>query len=397
LLDPVPLVGAPIVSLYVVGLNHDPNIVNQTVRKIGVQELNNQIATDLPGLMVQHLVVAFSASGDIGKKPYPGAIGEPCDEGPYASAGPGMRHAGCLANMLEASYGAASGPVGSKFHLVEWEDDPKRGGGPALLTGWFWQPVEVKTIMISKLRGYKCPERDDACCTAALGVRLRSATPPDTPWEIVVYVAHTKGGVYEPPLKEIHADCPAWDPAKVITPYSSVGDIQALRIYAKEHERLGDLPPLLVGDFNWSYADQIVDAARPSFAAVDNNLVCAGSTLSLGLENDVMHAFAGVVKSADAPEGFVSQYLRQQVHYLRPVSARYTHEPLPAFIGVPRQKSGIDLPHILHNVVAVEFEVATVHVPPPRCGCSAGTGTAVATLAVGAWLLVWRRRRRRVS
>ncbi len=384
LLDDKPPPGALSLSLYVVAMNHDVPNLYQFVRKVGVQDLHDRIVSDLRD--PQHLVVAFSESGDIGG---PGAA-EFCDEGPYASAGPSFRHVGCLANMLETTY-TPLGPFGPKFHVVEWERDTVYGTGPALLTGWFWKPVEVNKIMIPKQRGSPCQEGNNGCCATALGVRLRSATPADKPWEVVIYVAHTKVGTEASEASNIKIDCPAWDPAKEITPMSAVGDIEAIRGYAKEHERLGDLPPLFVGDFNWTYADEIVAAAAPSFDAVDNELKCFGAPESLDLEDAVMHVFAGRMKSDKAPDGFVSQHLRQQVHFLRAVSARYTNYTDSTMYPKP----GIDLPHVAHNVVALEFEIATEQRQLPKCGCSAESGGASAAFVAGVLILVGRRRKRR--
>jgi hypothetical protein len=369
--------GTPRLSLFVAGLNHDTHVAMRTVRRKGIVELRDAIVGALPNTLQENLVVAFSASSTIGKEPIAGAIGEPCDEGAYASAGPGMNHAACLANMLDEAYLPVGRPA-PKFHVVEWEGNPG-SGGLALLTGWFWEPIEVERVMIPKMRGYTCPDRNDGCCSDVLGVRLRSRTPADTPWQIVVYVAHTRGGVYESD-KQTAANCPSWDPAKAITPMSSVGDIQAIRDYAKAHERLGDLPPILAGDFNWSYADQIVNAALPQFAAVDNGLTCAGSDKSLGFENDIMHVFLGRMTSAEAPDAFISQHARQVVNYLRPVSVRYTSNPDGTPDQTPRgvgqsYKPGIDLPHVAHNVVALDFEVVTENHPPPNCNCNASDTT----------------------
>jgi MYXO-CTERM domain-containing protein len=84
------------------------------------------------------------------------------------------------------------------------------------------------------------------------------------------------------------------------------------------------------------------------------------------------------------------------------VSARYTSNPDGTRDMTPRgvaqmYKPGIDLPHVAHNVVAIDFEVVTEKHELPRCGCRGTDAGAGAGLVVIVFAFSRRRQLRAVD
>jgi hypothetical protein len=372
-------------SLYVAGFNHDNFDTNRNVRKIGRDELLATIVND-QDLLPEDLVVAFSESG-IQSDGW-------CDPGPFHNAGPYLladplrkpRHAECLAHQLQNS--ALMGD--RKFRVTEWdysvrglEDDSSgalHGGTIALITGERWHPIETYKIMLPPAAE---PERVcqefDGKCLSVLGVRLQGQADPYGSVQFVIYIGHFENH------QNADANC---DEPFNSNLHSNI-NVREFTKRAKEHERPGDLTPVLVGDFNSDNFHCLAEGTQDWYWWANHDVTCNGHALEM--QNDIIHIFVGKPKSAAHPDGFASQP-EQLAGYFSPIRARYSAGPDGAPLVEGRPRVGIFLPHSAHNVLAMDFAI-TFYQPEPKadpqptpCKCRSdgarGDGNVAGTLMV---------------
>lgn len=250
-----------------------------------------------------------------------GSMETSCTAGDYQGDG-GSQNGECLAYALRERFHR-------NFVYTGWHmsTDPLKHGGLAIITGERWVVDQREDYVTPAPNGY-----------GSLVVYLRDTKDPKGARQ-PMYVLHMGG-----PLPE------------------------KLRTFV-EHARQqiqgrpNDMAPLFVGDMNVRPVGDEMNWCDTQLRWLNRGLRCGSAEFNL--EGEIVHAFAGKPEATDPQLKFPIN-----IRWLQPVALKYSAEPP----GTPASRvSGIWLPNIAHNVVALDLTYVN---PPTLPTCAALGGIA---------------------